>query len=55
VSKQISQIMRVRDAVYYMLTGDTFNGKRAAKLALDLFGAAIVIDGGSKQARQEAR
>ena len=32
VSKQISQILRVRDAVYYILTGDTFNGKRAAEI-----------------------
>ncbi len=32
VSKQISQIMRVRDAIYYILTGDTFNGKRAAEI-----------------------
>jgi trans-feruloyl-CoA hydratase/vanillin synthase len=32
VSKQISQFMRVRDAIYYILTGDTFNGKRAAEI-----------------------
>jgi trans-feruloyl-CoA hydratase/vanillin synthase len=32
VSKQISQILRLRDAVYYILTGDTFNGKRAAEI-----------------------
>lgn len=32
VSKQISQLMRVRDAIYYILTGDTFNGKRAAEI-----------------------
>jgi len=32
VSKQISQILRVRDAVYYILTGDTFDGKRAAEI-----------------------
>jgi trans-feruloyl-CoA hydratase/vanillin synthase len=24
--------MRVRDAIYYILTGDTFNGKRAAEI-----------------------
>jgi trans-feruloyl-CoA hydratase/vanillin synthase len=32
VSKQISQILRVRDAIYYILTGDTFTGKRAAEI-----------------------
>lgn len=32
VSKQISQLLRVRDAIYYILTGDTFNGKRAAEI-----------------------
>ena len=37
VSKQISQIMRVRDAVYYILTGDTFNGKRAAEIGFVTF------------------
>jgi len=34
VSKQISQILRVRDAIYYILTGDTFTGKRAAEIGL---------------------
>ena len=34
VSKQISQILRARDAIYYILTGDTFNGKRAAEIGL---------------------
>jgi trans-feruloyl-CoA hydratase/vanillin synthase len=28
VSKQISALMRPREAVYYILTGDQFNGKR---------------------------
>ena len=37
VSKQISQIMRVRDAIYYILTGDTFNGKRAAEIGFVTF------------------
>ncbi|MGH7827193.1 MAG: p-hydroxycinnamoyl CoA hydratase/lyase [Candidatus Binatia bacterium] len=32
VSKQISQLLRVRDAIYYILTGDTFDGKRAAEI-----------------------
>jgi len=32
VSKQISQILRARDAIYYILTGDTFTGKRAAEI-----------------------
>ncbi len=32
VSKQISQFLHVRDAIYYILTGDTFNGKRAAEI-----------------------
>jgi feruloyl-CoA hydratase/lyase len=34
VSKQISAIMRPREAVYYILTGDQFNGKRAAEIGL---------------------
>jgi len=34
VSKQISQLLRVRDAIYYILTGDTFDGKRAAEIGL---------------------
>src|SRR6266550_1945533 len=37
VSKQISAIMRVRDAIYYILTGDTFNGKRAAEIGFVTF------------------
>ena len=32
VSKQISAIMRPREAIYYILTGDQFNGKRAAEI-----------------------
>ena len=34
VSKQISAIMRPREAIYYILTGDQFNGKRAAEIGL---------------------
>ncbi len=34
VTKQISQLLRVRDAIYYILTGDTFTGKRAAEMGL---------------------
>ena len=34
VTKQISQLIRVREAIYYILTGDTFNGKRAAEIGL---------------------
>lgn len=34
VSKQISAVMRPREAVYYILTGDQFNGKRAAEIGL---------------------
>jgi feruloyl-CoA hydratase/lyase len=34
VSKQISAIMRPREAVYYILTGDQFNGQRAAEIGL---------------------
>ncbi|HLN87120.1 MAG TPA: p-hydroxycinnamoyl CoA hydratase/lyase [Candidatus Limnocylindrales bacterium] len=34
VTKQISQLLRVRDAIYYILTGDTFTGKRAAEIGL---------------------
>jgi trans-feruloyl-CoA hydratase/vanillin synthase len=34
VSKQVSAIMRPREAVYYILTGDQFNGKRAAEIGL---------------------
>src|SRR5262249_23300448 len=34
VSKQISALMRPREAVYYILTGDQFNGKRAAEIGL---------------------
>jgi trans-feruloyl-CoA hydratase/vanillin synthase len=34
VSKQISAIMRPREAVYYILTGEQFNGKRAAEIGL---------------------
>ena len=29
--------MRVRDAIYYTLTGDTFNGKRAAEIGFVTF------------------
>ena len=34
MSKQISAIMRPREAVYYILTGDQFDGKRAAQIGL---------------------
>ena len=34
VSKRISAIMRPREAIYYILTGDQFNGKRAAEIGL---------------------
>jgi trans-feruloyl-CoA hydratase/vanillin synthase len=34
VSKQISALMRPREAVYYILTGDQFNGRRAAEIGL---------------------
>ena len=34
VSKQISALMRPREAVYYILTGDQFSGKRAAEIGL---------------------
>ena len=34
MSKQISAIMRPREAIYYILTGDQFNGKRAAEIGL---------------------
>src|SRR4029434_7356578 len=40
VSKQISAIMRPREAIYYILTGDQFNGKRAAEIGFINFFSA---------------
>ena len=57
VSKQISQIIRVRDAIYYILTGDTFNGKRAAEIGFVTYSVpkASLMDEVNKLARKLAR
>jgi trans-feruloyl-CoA hydratase/vanillin synthase len=34
VSRAVAQVMRERDAMYYVMTGETFNGKRAAEIGL---------------------
>jgi trans-feruloyl-CoA hydratase/vanillin synthase len=54
VSKQISAIMRPREAVYYILTGDQFDGKRAGGDRLDyLLGARGAVEGRSGKAREK--
>lgn len=37
VTKHISALIRPRDAVYHILTGDTFNGKRAVEIGFVTF------------------
>jgi trans-feruloyl-CoA hydratase/vanillin synthase len=32
VSRAVAQVMREREAMYYVMTGETFNGKRAAEI-----------------------
>src|SRR5499426_3577637 len=56
VSKQISQFMRVRDAIYHILTGDTFSGKRAAEIGFVTYSVprASLLEEVNKLARKLA-
>ena len=55
VAWNVAQLMNYRNAMYYAVTGDPFNGKRAAEIGyVNLLGAEVEAQGRDRQARQEA-